>query len=803
MAEDIIVEFTGTVNKKIFGSDDFWVYAMNVDTYKYQNIKTNRYNNVSINGNIGELSYSAEYSITAKEVEDKYGISYNVINIRRNEPKTATEILIFLQEILTKNQAKVLYENYPDIVDRVKENRLDDIDLNKLKGIKQYTFNVIVQKIQENFCLADLVIEFQGYLNLLICKKIYEKYNSIEALKTALRKDPYKCLCGLAGIGFKKADSLLLEIETVSKKNVESGKEPIIVFENDLISSCQRCLSCIIYTLQENENNGHTKMNLAELRQQCLLTVPEAINTFPEAIKDPSITYNKENMEIALTHTYLNELYIAKRIKSALTNGTTNWEFDLTPYKTVNGFELSDEQFGIVKNVCVNPISILNGSAGTGKSFSTQAIIKMLKDNKKTFMLMSPTGKASKVLAEYTKEPAATIHRGLGYKPPNQWSYNADYPLPCDVVIVDEFSMVDIFLFNRLLEAIDFNHTRMLLIGDNAQLPSVQCGNLLHDFMESGLIPTVTLSKVFRYGEGGLMKIATDVRCCKQYLTLNNKDTATKFGNGDYMYIDVPADNIPLNVVALYKKLLSQGYDIHDIQVLTSKNIGKCGTFLLNKCIQKAANPNCQTTTGLSYGKGETEIVYYLNDLVIQTQNNYKAKIVEKLYVPKYSYVPFDNGDALPFDLDDEDENNETKNVTDCDIQYELKYNKYNKDEVETAFVANGETGQIVYITDKYMIIDFDGICVRYDKSELGQISLGYSITIHKSQGSTIKITILCTPSSDVFMLNSNLVYVGLTRMKEKCFHFGNVSAVNKAVSTKANLSRNTFMKDLLLSNRL
>ena len=762
--EEIKKEFKGTVVKQIWSNNEsYWVYALNVSKNDYPEIQQNKYNNVTICGNVGELSSSVTYNITAIETENKYGISYDVVNIRRDTPTSETDVLMFLTEILTPTQASTIFENYPDIIDRVKENRLDDIDFNKLKGIKEKTFDKIVCKITENFFLADLVIEFQGYFSLNILKKIYEKYKSVDALKHALSQNPYKCLCGLAGVGFKKADSILLDIEKISNENIKQNKEPIVKFENSLIGSEQRCLSCILYLLSENENNGHTKMNLSDLRKQVLLIVPECIECFAESIKSKEIYYNKETMDVALTKTYNIEKYIADTILNAINGICDIWNFDLEKYKKVNGFELSDEQFKVLEVLCNNNICLLNGFAGSGKSASTQAVISMLKDNHKTFKLLAPTGKASKVIAEYTNNPAYTIHRGLGFMPPNDWMFNEEHQLDEDVIIVDEFSMVDIFLFKRLLSAINFKNTRLLLIGDNAQLPSVQCGNLLHDFMSSNIIPTVTLSKVFRYGEGGLMKIATDVRCCKSYLTTDqNSKKVTSFGNNeDYTYIDVAAEAIPNQLIALYKKLLSKGYHSSEIQVLTSKNVGNLGTVKLNKYIQKVSNPRCnnESEVSITYGKDDTKVTYYKDDLIIQIQNNYKAPMVDECGSPIY--------------------NNFTE-------------------EQETAFVANGETGVIKMIGLNYVIIDFGGICVKYDKSNLGQIRLGYSISIHKSQGSTIKIVILCTPSSDIYMLNSNLIYVGLTRMKEKCYHFGNVKSVNMAVSKKANLIRHTFMNEFL-----
>ena len=415
---------------------------------------------------------------------------------------------------------------------------------------------------------------------------------------------------------------------------------------------------------------------------------------------------------------------------------------------------------GAVANVCKYPISILNGAGGTGKSFSTQAVINMLKDHHKTFRLFSPTGKAAKVLADYTKENATTIHRGLGYTPMG-WGYNQEHKIMCDIVIIDEFSMVDIQLFKRVIDAVDFNTTKLLLIGDNAQLPSVSCGNLLHDFMETKLIPTTTLTKVFRYGEGGLMKVATDVRFCEPYLTSSMKSKMTTFGdNKDYTFVDLPSEVIPQNVLGLYKKLLEKGYSIDDIQVLTAKNVGDCGTIVLNNMIQKVANPNYGSEVFMKVG----DTTYFEGDLVIQKVNNYKAEL---------------------------------------DLQHLSEWEKdmYSASEdVPTAFIANGETGIVREIYKSYCIIEFDGVFVKYYRADMQMISLGYSITIHKSQGSSIKIVILCTPQSHIYMLNSNLLYVGLTRMKERCYHLGALNSINQAVKKKANLTRHTHMQELLLT---
>ena len=746
--------------RKVYDDEDYKIYGLDVSREEYPDIKRNKFKNVTLTGALPELSEGISYEITAIEEQTKYGYSYKVVNIRQNKLRDSYDMYLFLKEILTENQAIQLWEYYPDIVQRVKENRLDDVQLSKLKGIKEKTFAKIVDKITENYCLADLVIEFQGYFTMPMLKKLYTAYPSVDLLKQKLQSRPYTCLTALAGVGFKTADSLLLDLEALSKKNIEEGKPPIIEFDGDLRSSYQRCLSCVIYLLQENENEGHTKMNLVDLREAILKLVPACSEHFVEVIKHKWIYYNKDTLDVALKWTYNTEKYIAETILSTLKSEQILWEFDIEKYREVSGVNLSDEQMNAIKNVCEYNISILNGSAGSGKSFSTQAIIRMLEDNNISYKLFAPTGRSTKVIAAYTNRSASTIHRGLGYMPVNNWRINKEQKLHTDIVIVDEFSMVDVNLFGHLIDGIDFNYTKLLIIGDSAQLPSVGCGNLLHDFMITNIIPTTTLTKIFRYGEGGLMKIATDVRMCKPYLNNSMKNTVTSFGNNkDYTYIDTPSDKIANNVVALYRKLINNGLSIEDIQVLSAKNVGECGSDHLNNLLQKVANRNYMKSKCMKI----SDISYYQGDLVIQIVNNYKAEIAKEYPQSKPDEIYIDSKTG--------------KKVT---------------------FIANGETGIVDTVDDSSMVINFDGMYVRYSKNELKMIKLGYCISIHKSQGGSANIIILCTPQSHTFMLSSNILYVALTRMKKKCYHLGTLQTINIAVKKKANLIRKTFTADLL-----
>ena len=717
-----------------------------MNSFEYPQIQIGKYGTCTIKGNVQELNLGVEYTVKAKEISDKYGVGYEVINIKREKPTTLAATRNFLYEILTPNQTDTLLEAYPDIVDRIMNNRLDDVDLNKTKGIKDYTFNVIKQKVIENFKLADLVEEFRGLFSLSIIKKLYDKYPSVEKIKEVIRTEPYECLCRLSGIGFKTADGMLLELEKESKQCKENGKNPILFFGFDLKPSYQRAKACVDYILNENEANGNTYVKVGDLKKQFEILVPEAIANLPLILKgDNDVIFDRESLSVCRKETYETEKYIAEKIKEGLSINT-KWDCDCSKFRSLDGFDLTLDQCKTSEYMCIYNIVMLVGYGGAGKSSSTQAFVNLLKHYNKSFLLLAPTGRAAKVLAGFTGENAMTIHRGLGYMPPNDWNFNSEHPLPYDVVIVDEFSMVDIFLFKHLLEAIDFNRTKLLIIGDDAQIPSVGAGNVLYDLLCYKKIPTITLDKVFRYGKGGLSTVATDARTQTEYLDKNKKGMQVFGEDQSYIFMPLQQDGIVDYTVKLYKTLLTKGYNVEDIAVLSCYNVGDYGVIELNKRLQEAVNPNPDAK--IVFGDSE----FRLNDIVMNYANDYKAVL----------------------------------------------YNEEFLDDKNTTFIANGESGMVDKIGHNSMVSNYDGTLIYYDKGKLKNIRLAYAITTHKSQGGQFKVVILITPRSHTFMLNSNLLYVGISRAKEKCYHLGEIKTVNNALKKKENFDRKTLLLGFL-----
>ena len=400
-----IIEFKCILQRCLFNSEDYKIYSVNIDIFKYPFIQLSKYGTATILGNLPNLYEEIDYQIRAEEQQGKHGIQYKVISIKRDKPKTDVSIRLFLSEILdSSQQVNEIMREYPDIIDRVINNRTDDIDTKKLYNIGEYRLNVIKRKILENFALAELVDEFKGFIEFKILKVLLDKYETINNIKEELQNDPYKCLCGLSRIAFKTADKILLAFNEECKKMNERGEKVPLDFTFDLLTSPQRQKAAIMFLLGENENEGHTRIDIKKLKKQSERIANKCIEHFVEVIKnDKHIYFDKKSMTVALKETFEIEKYIANKILEGI-KIENHWVIKKNiDYSKFDGIELTQEQIETIPMICENNVSVLKGSAGCGKSQSTKAVINMLKDNNKSFEIFAPTGRASKVIAEFTK----------------------------------------------------------------------------------------------------------------------------------------------------------------------------------------------------------------------------------------------------------------------------------------------------------------------------------------------------------------------------------------------------------------
>lgn len=412
----------------------------------------------------------------------------------------------------------------------------------------------------------------------------------------------------------------------------------------------------------------------------------------------------------------------------------------IEPYKTKDGYEycftVPSHMLVLRREGCI----FITGNCG--KSCTVEAVVNMLKDNDKRFLLLTPTGKASTV---YENIEASTVHRGLGYNPQfeeNPWTYNCDNKLKdIDVVFVDEVGMLGVDLLNVILNVIDITKTKLFFIGDASQLPSVNYGNVLHDIINSKTIPITELTTVFRVKNGkesGILSVSENIRHGVKFV--KEIFEMQQIGS-DFMFIPSSDDYIMTYIKNLYKQCL-QRYKPEDIVILVPSKKGNICTVTINEMIQKTFNPYRDGVYSVKSG----ERTYREGDVIMQVRNNYR--------------------------IEDEDG---SENM-----------------------VFNGESGFIKKINYNNVIAEYKSKTLVYSKDSLSELELGYSMTIHKSQGSGYKCVIVALPRANTFILNKNILYTAITRAKESCFLIGLPSTINSCINRSAELNRNTWLLDLL-----
>lgn len=751
------VTFDCQLDKCLFQKDGYYIYAMKIDQFKYPDIVVGKYGTTTILGNnLYELEYKQLYHVIAEPKDTKYGVSYEVVSISFDQPQTEDDVRNYLMTVLTKNQADQIMKHYPNIMDLVAQDRVDEIDVNKLKYINQSSLNGIISKIRATSLLVNICAIFYNTISLNVMQKLYGQFGSVDKIKEVLREQPYSGLCKLDGVGFRKADEILLKIEEESEAIKARGEEPKFEFKGPLKFSEDRCLACMQYYLDENEQEGNTKMKIEDLKAKVYTYAKETSIFFDKLLENDIFNVDIINQVVGNKSTYNIEKYIAETLLNA-NKKPILWDFDLEKYKKVGEFNLTEQQRAVQELLCQNNVVVLNGPAGSGKTSSVKAVVRMLTDYHLDFVMGCPSAKAAKVLEKYAGFPATTIHRMLGYQA-GGFTHRKDNPLRADLVIIDESSMLDIFLFKSVLEAIDFRRTKLLLIGDSYQLPSVGAGNLLHDIINCNLCPISTLTEIFRYSEGGLIAVATDTRNGKQFLPyIISPETQVIPKGNSFFFCPQSKEACVGYAVKMYLKL-AETNSLEDIIVITSQNKGPQGVITINNQIQNAINPK-RNDNVLQLIREDYTIEYRANDMVMQTVNDYHSIV--------------------------------------CDETGYFERDEEGKPMYET-LIANGETGRIVSVNNQNMVVKFDNHYILRYKSDLDKMSLAYAITAHKSQGSGYKNVIVVTPSTHTYMLNSNLLYVSYTRAKERCFNIGNPKTIAVAVKKKQNLSRETFLQDII-----
>ena len=389
-----------------------------------------------------------------------------------------------------------------------------------------------------------------------------------------LQANPYHVLIDICGMSFTYADNI------------------IIRYHHAKPDAYCRCQYATYAVLQKNEMEGNTRMTDVELARGVNEIAHQTMPHIVDVVKnDPLIHYETSRHLVSFEQTYKDELLIADHLKARLARHEPI-KHDIEQYRCDGDMELTDEQMSALRMVLDNDVCMLNGQAGSGKTSTTNALIHLLEDMNVSYQLLAPTGIAAKMMRQYTGRPSMTCHMFLL----NSWKP--------DYIILDEASICSVHLLAILLSQIGYE-PKLVFIADNAQLASIQCGSLVQNMIDSGLIPRVELTKIFRYNSSGIVTMATDIRhgSC-DHLTDDFPD-----------YLFVPEDeNYPIGqVVEQYDQLIADGYSIDDIVVLCPFN-KRVGADAINAAISAKYNPNEPV---------RKNSVIKLGDKVLNCKNNY------------------------------------------------------------------------------------------------------------------------------------------------------------------------------------
>ncbi len=469
--------------------------------------------------------------------------------------------------------------------------------LKEIEGIGDKRYNEIKESWQKQQALRNLMIFLKKYnLGTRLIIKIYKMFGD-ESINV-IKQNPYR-LSEIEGIGFKTADEIGLNvgIKMDDPRRVEGG----IVYEMR-----RMCEDGDVYS--DREDVDYTVSQFLEIDDDI---VDENIDNL---ITKQVLVACGDNLY--LKYMYDSEVYLARRLKEILNypqvNNLSNITIEEVEQRT--GYHYEDKQVTAIETALRNNLMILTGGPGTGKTTVIKGIIELLSSMGMMILLAAPTGKAAKRMSELTGRQAKTIHRLLEYNPALGYCYNEMNPLPGDVLIVDETSMVNLPLMETLIRAVP-NNMRVILVGDIDQLPCIGPGNILRDCINSGVVPVVKLDKIFRQSENSnIVKNAHHVKNGESLVIKNTNDSDFFFMKRDD---DIMFDIVDLVVNRLPKKY---GYKPIDIQVLTPMKKCEIGVDKLNIELQKAINPE---GTEVKYGK----FTFRVGDKIIQTVNNYEKEV--------------------------------------------------------------------------------------------------------------------------------------------------------------------------------
>jgi len=670
----------------------------------------------------------------------KYGRQFQVVHAQETKPATLTGLEKYLGSGLIKGIGPVTAKR---IVAHFGLETLDIIEqscsrLVEVPGIAQKRVAMIEKAWAAQKAIKEVMIFLRGHgVSTTYAVKIYKQYG--DRAVDIVSNNPYQLAADIFGIGFVTADTIA--------RNV--GIAPDSAF---------RYQAGILYVLQQAAEDGHCFLPERELVEQVAkqLALPDSqvdpariselivqmagdkqIITQPgyEVLADQQICYAPAF--------YYTEQALATRLSTFarapvganLLPRVRRW---IEMYTEKRAITLSQEQRHAVELAATSRLLVLTGGPGCGKTFTTRTIVDLWRAMGKSILLAAPTGRAAQRLSEMTKQEAKTIHRLLAFDPKTMgFRYNEEHPLEAQAIVVDEASMLDLFLAHSLLKAIPPD-AQVLLVGDVDQLPSVGPGMVLRDLIDSQRIPVVRLTEVFRQAASSHIVTNAHRINAGQFPHLT---PTTKFAESDCLWLEaaepiVGAEGVRHLISEFFPK---HGIDpVHQVQVLCPATRGEVGTRQLNAMLQQVLNPSKPGKVELTRGGS----ILRVGDRVIQQVNDYQREIFNG-----------DIGTIASIDLEEQE-----------------------------------------------VIVQFTERAVTYDYADLSELALAWAVTVHKSQGSEYPVVIFPIFMQHYLLLSRNLLYTGLTRAKQLAVLVGPTKAIGLAIKRVTDRQRYTALADRLKS---
>lgn len=727
----------GLVEAVIFKSEDTGYVVAKITANKEVN---------TIVGTMPLIKEGQQIEVKGEWIKHKqFGRQFNVEEYKEVLPTSTKEIEKYLSTGIIHGigpvTAKKIVKAFGEETLNILDNNIER--LKEVEGIGKKKYNIIYQSYLETRELKDIIMFFQKHgVTINQCLKIYKKFGG--DAQNIVSENPYILSDEISGIGFLTSDRIAksLGIEPISDFRIQSGIKYVLnsfsglgntyMPKDKLINEAQRVLSVDKELIEVNIYNSvlEGKIKIEKINEI------EAVYSLPYYFCELGVTNKIITLSIENFQT----------INSDIT-------FEISSFERKNNIVFADSQKEAILGAFENGIEIITGGPGTGKTTIIKCIIEIYENNGMKVLLAAPTGRAAKRMTESTCREAKTIHRllemGVSDNENSFFGRGEGEPLEGDVIIVDEASMIDIMLMNSLLKAIKLG-TRLIIVGDADQLPSVGPGNVLRDLIDSEFIKVVRLKDIFRQGKESMI-ITNAHRINNGELPYLNKK------GGDFFFDNRESnEEILETILDLVNRRLplfnSKWNKIRDFQVLSPTRKGILGVDNLNNELQSILNPPSKDKKERKF----KDSVFREGDKVMQTKNNYS-----------------------------------------------LKWNRINGyGDNEGVGIFNGDMGFIESISEEnrtVTVVFDDERRIVYDNLYVEELELAYAITIHKSQGSEFKVIITPAFMGSAFLMNRNILYTGITRAKELVVVVGNQRALKYMVDNTNSMERYSSLKERIL----